>query len=459
MLPKHHNGGLMDQSFSPDNLRRIWDGETRRGNDLLDWFPEVQRAFKTWRDRRQEVAKGLALTPDSMHLKVQPECGEKLQGLKQVADDLLADALAAASDSLIQRVENRTFRWGLRVSRSIGPRHLYKAHEGVDVYFADKQLQKNVELFLASRPSSRHQVVRGLAGTIRNDLPKVVVRADIAAFYDSIDHDLLLARLAQSGLSPTSVGLIKLLLDEYQAIVGSAKGLPAGIGLSAKLAEFFLSELDRSIRSMPNILFYGRYVDDIVIVRGDKVHGDTAPATVLTTLEESLTSLKLKLNHSKSQARALTQHGHLSKFDFLGYSFFYDGGKLRITLTNERAARLRQRVDLALDAWDKADPSNHGRRRLLLARLRFLTGNTRLTNNKRNAMVGIFFSNELLSSPDALGSLDKYLTKRLSKSTFPKEMVPLIAELSFVAGFKTRVVRRFTPEELIKIRGAWRGKA
>src|SRR5699024_10410218 len=46
----------------------------------------------------------------------------------------------------------------------------------------------------------------------------------------------------------------------------NAKGLPRGIGVSAFLSELFMRDIDNQIRNLTDLVYYARYVDDIVAV-------------------------------------------------------------------------------------------------------------------------------------------------------------------------------------------------
>ncbi len=45
-------------------------------------------------------------------------------------------------------------------------------------------------------------------------------------------------------------------------------GLPRGVPLSATLSEYSMKRFDRFVSTLPEVYYYARYVDDIVIVTG-----------------------------------------------------------------------------------------------------------------------------------------------------------------------------------------------
>jgi hypothetical protein len=226
------------------------------------------------------------------------------------------------------------------------------------------------------------------------------------------------------------------------------------------LAELYITEVDTAIRRRPEVLFYARYVDDIVIVTADASRHATVEADLAGLVTKQLNFLDLKLNSKKHETSRLSEAKMLRRFEFLGYTLSYAGtSRLKVTLTKERIATLRSRVCRTFDAWDRAEPDNHGRRSLLLDRLRLLTGNTRLSNNKRNAMVGIYFSNPHVTDGAIFSGLDSFLQHRAMKSYLPDGLKEHIDRLSFVEGFNDRRVYRFTPQRIEQLTKVWREKA
>jgi hypothetical protein len=444
----------MDQSFSPRNLRRVWDRQTRRGKHLLPLFPDVRSAYELARDARERaraISRGTVayVGPDP------DEPQRTARDLRSKADLALSDALGRTSEQLIEAVEAGTFSWGLKHSFTHNGRQLFEIAATPEAYFADKQLQLSVAALLPSRPPSRQAIVSGLARTLDNPMPKVLVRADVKAFFDSVDHELLLGIVRASHLSPTSAVLIKALLDEAAAISGAPKGVPAGVGLSAKLAELYITQADRVIREEPGVLYYARYVDDIVLVCGELSNGHPSTTDCLAMVEKAVVDLRLALNLTKQVSARLDSAGNLSPFEFLGYEFSTSATKLTVRLTPARVTIIEDRIDRAFEAWLASDPTNHGRRRLLADRLRLLAGNIRLANNKRNAMVGIYFSNPHLTDRQLLTRLDGFLRGRAARAALPPGLDVTVAQISFLEGFEKKKMYRFTPSRMKQIRGAW----
>ena len=50
----------------------------------------------------------------------------------------------------------------------------------------------------------------------------------------------------------------------------SGSGVPRGFGVSAYLSELYMREIDNEIKALPDVIYYARYVDDIVIIFSPK---------------------------------------------------------------------------------------------------------------------------------------------------------------------------------------------
>jgi hypothetical protein len=444
----------MDQSFSPASLRKVWDRQTRKGRDLLALYPKVRRAYEEAREAR-EAARSIraGTTP---YLGPDPDEPERRASeTRAAADHALQKQLGKTSERLINSMSSGTFKWGLETTFTLGGRQLYGLGSNPSVYFADKHLQQIIASLLPSRPPSRQAIVSSLARTLDNSMPKILARTDVQTFYESVDHAMLRDALSSTALSPTALALVTTLLTEMSGLTGAARGLPMGVGLSAKLAEFYITQADVAIRDAPNVLYYARYVDDIVVVYAELKPGHPNAADAVRVVTSAIESLGLKLNPAKQQVATLSPAGDLGPIEFLGYELEVRAGKLKARLTPARRQTIESRIENTFDIWDRSDPANHGRRSLLVDRLRLLAGNTRLSYNKRNAMVGIYFSNPHLTDDDLLRALDDFLQARASRSALPPELASSIAKVSFLNGFHEKRLLRFHPSRVKKLRGAW----
>jgi RNA-directed DNA polymerase len=150
-----------------------------------------------------------------------------------------------------------------------------------------------------------------------------VVDVDLEKFFDRVNHDVLMARVARRVKDKRVLLLIRRYLQagmmEGGLVSPRTEGTPQGGPLSPLLSNILLDEWDRELERRGHR--FVRYADDCNVY----VRSKAAGARVLVSLERWLTQrLRLRVNRDKSGvARPWTRK-------FLGYSVTWD-----------RAARLR----------------------------------------------------------------------------------------------------------------------
>ncbi len=141
-----------------------------------------------------------------------------------------------------------------------------------------------------------------------------VVDADINAFFDNIDHTLLLNQLSRL-ISDT--GILQLLqiwlaatvIDGDQQVV-LHKGVPQGSPLSPLLANLYLHHLDQAL--LDDNLCLVRFADDFLVLCKSRDRAEQ----VLELTDQVLNQLQLRLNSQKTRVVHFDQG-----FGFLGVQF------------------------------------------------------------------------------------------------------------------------------------------
>jgi hypothetical protein len=165
-----------------------------------------------------------------------------------------------------------------------------------------------------------------------------VLRTDVKSYYASIDHHLLLDRLAIHVPDKAVLNLLSQYLRRCICDGGNyldiERGISLGCPLSPLMAAFYLHELDQ--RFEQSDLFYIRFMDDILILAPSRWKIRKAMAAVRSMLNR----LHVDIHPSK------TFIGRIEKgFDFLGYHFSRAGLRVaRSTLrkANEHIVRLHE---------------------------------------------------------------------------------------------------------------------
>lgn len=145
-----------------------------------------------------------------------------------------------------------------------------------------------------------------------------VVDVDLEKFFDRVNHDVLMGRLAKRIDDKRMLGLIRRYLEAGIMANGVTterhEGTPQGGPMSPLLANVLLDEVDKELEKRG--LSFVRYADDLNVYVGSKRAGEDA----MQTLRELYARLRLRINEAKS-AVARPQDRK-----FLGYSFWYSKG-------------------------------------------------------------------------------------------------------------------------------------
>jgi hypothetical protein len=165
---------------------------------------------------------------------------------------------------------------------------------------------------------------------------RFVLRTDVKSYYASIDHLLLMDRLA---LYIRELNILNLLGQYLRRTAESGgwfwdceRGISLGCPLSPLIGAFFLDDLDR--RMTATALFYIHFMDDILVLAPTRWKLRRAVRLV----NEIGGALRLE-KHPDKTAIGRIERG----FDFLGYRFSREGlGLAKATIQKfvERAARL-----------------------------------------------------------------------------------------------------------------------
>jgi len=221
------------------------------------------------------------------------------------------------------------------------------------------------------------------------------------------------------------------------------KGLPRGIGVSAYLAELYMRDIDKEISSLKDVTYYARYVDDIIIVFTPTTNQKVP--TYLNQVKDIIESDKngLEVKQEKTYEIDLIKSNLANQLNFLGYQFQFRNLKfIQIKLTDSKLKTYKTRIQTSIREFktqSKFDPK--GARRMLIHRLNFLTGNTRLENNKANVLIGIYYTNSLLSEPlGDLIELDKFLADEVDAHITNPNLQRRLKLFSFKNGFEKKKV-------------------
>ena len=181
---------------------------------------------------------------------------------------------------------------------------------------------------------SAHQAL-AQAQTYVADGREVVVDIDLEKFFDRVNHDILMARLARRIGDKRLLRIVRRFLEAgmMQAGVGIERheGTPQGGPLSPLLANLLLDDLDKELERRGHC--FCRYADDCNIYVRSQAAGERVMASVVAFLEGKL---RLKVNRAKSAAAPVMERS------FLGHRLL-PGGRLGLAPKSLVRAKVRLR--------------------------------------------------------------------------------------------------------------------
>ncbi len=213
---------------------------------------------------------------------------------------------------------------------------------------------------------------------------RIVVDIDLEKFFDRVNHDVLMARLAQRIGDKRLLALIRRFLQaglmQGGVCIERHEGTPQGGPLSPLLANLLLDDLDKELERRGHR--FCRYADDCNIYVRSQAAGERVMVSVVAFLESKL---RLKVNVQKSAVAPVMERS------FLGHRLLFDG-----------------RIGIAPKSLDRAK-----------AKLRRLTRRNRgIALERMIADVNGFTTGWVTyfrhaSCKDTLGELDKWLRRKL----------------------------------------------
>jgi RNA-directed DNA polymerase len=187
------------------------------------------------------------------------------------------------------------------------------------------------------RPGRRaHDAVRRAQAYVQEGR-SFVVDIDLEKFFDRVNHDMLMGRLAKRIADRRVLRLIRRYLNAgvlaQGVVVERHEGTPQGGPLSPLLANVFLDDVDKELERRGHA--FVRYADDLNVY----VRSERAGERVMASLRKLFGKLKLRVNETKSRVTRATNA------KFLGFSFWVAaGGIVRRRVAWEAIERMKERV-------------------------------------------------------------------------------------------------------------------
>lgn len=181
-----------------------------------------------------------------------------------------------------------------------------------------------------------HDAVKVGQGYIREGYTWVV-DVDLEKFFHRVNHDKLMARVARAVKDKRVLALVRKYFESGVMVNGvvteTGEGTPQGGPLSPLLANIMLDDLDKELEKRGHK--FVRYADDCNIYLRSKRAGERVMNSVRKFLEQKLS---LKVNEHKSAV------DRPWKRKFLGFSFYWRKGEVRVCVARQALNRFRDRI-------------------------------------------------------------------------------------------------------------------
>ncbi len=302
------NQELLQAVLARDNLARAWQRvKSNKGAPGIDGVTVEDwpaHAREHWPTVREQIHAGHYRPQAVRRVEIpKPAGGVRLLGIPTVTDRVLQQAIA----QVLTPIFDPTFS-----ESSFGFRPGRNAHQAM------RQVQAYVK-----------------------DGRRIAVDIDLAKFFDTVNHDVLMNLLGRTIADTRLLDLIGsylragVLVGEH--IEPSDIGTPQGGPLSPLLANILLDQLDRELQRRGHR--FARYADDLVILVKSTRAGERVMRSITRYLERTL---KLEVNPAKSKVAPM------SECSFLGFTIV---GK-RIRWTEKALAEFMHQVkELTGRSW------------------------------------------------------------------------------------------------------------
>lgn len=349
---------------------------------------------------------------------------------------------------------------------------LYMPNDVVDE-FALRKLNNNIQHLYKVKQADRHSIINLIISLINEYVPMNILKFDISGFYESINREELLKKLNQDSLLSFKS---KLILNNVfsNAKLSTTTGLPRGINISATLSEIVMRNFDTEVKRIDGVYGYVRYVDDILIftfkspqVIKDKISSLLPKGLKFNSDKFNFIERQFIANNNK---KLYNNYGKPNKdtLEYLGYKFCFgefstEANKINIQIADKKVKKIKKRIIFSIKAYVK-----DGNYNLFKNRMKFLTGNFRITNTKYNSTInsGIYYNYQYINNYNSLDELNVFYRNALfsKSSSFGRKLSARLdankrrelVKYNFKTGFEKRIIRNFTPIDIAKIKNCWK---
>ena len=302
---------LLEQVLERENLfaalKRVKSNRGAPGIDGMTVFQLPEYLKESWPAIREALLAGTYKPTAVRRVEIpKPGGGVRLLGIPTALDRLIQQALAQVLSQLFDPTFSES-SYGFRPKRSA------------------------------------HQAVRKAQAFIQEGR-RFVVDMDLAQFFDRVNHDILMARVARKVKDKRVLKLLRAYLEAgvmaNGVCVRSEEGTPQGGPISPLLANILLDDLDKELEARGHT--FCRYADDCNIYVRSRRSGERVKESVTRFLTDRL---KLQVNEAKSAV------DRPWKRKFLGFSFTNRKANPQIRVAGPSIERAKSRIRQLTWRW------------------------------------------------------------------------------------------------------------
>jgi RNA-directed DNA polymerase len=296
--------GLMERVLERENLKTAWKRVKRNrgspGVDGLTIEATGRQLVTTWPAIREQLLSGTYQPQPVRRVEIPKRNGGTRQlGIPTVTDRLIQQAILQQLQPMLDPLFSK-HSYGFRPGR--------RAHDAI-----------------------------AAAQRFAQEGKTWVVDVDLEKFFDRVNHDVLMERLARRVGDKVLLGLCRRYLEAGMmadgVVVERHEGTPQGGPLSPLLANLLLDEVDKELEKRGHA--FARYADDCNVYVGSRRAGER----VMDLLRRLYGRLGLRINEQKSAVARFYER------KFLGFSFWVGKGRqVRRRIAKQALAEMKDRV-------------------------------------------------------------------------------------------------------------------
>lgn len=469
---------MFDQSFSAENYLTIFQEENRKGHIAFDAMP------KPYRDIVMEIKAKKSAANEITKKKKNNRTEEDLVALEVLKSSIKAKQIDRDKELYNELCEyakianNKDFAFPI-INYTENDKQIFTIDTCQWEYFyAIKNLQRTLRGLFNVKQANKHQIMSNVKLLLNTTAPFYLIRTDITSFFESIPQQSLLDKINANNLvNNKTKGMIRGILSEYNRQKDTNKikancGVPRGIGISSYLSEIYMHDIDQHIRNREEVIFYARYVDDILIILAGLPDNQNINK-YYKVLKELFAKygLEIKKNNPKEdKCKLIDFYNSTAKqqFTYLGYKITISKPKnvmnAEFGMSDKKVDKIKRKIDAAFTHFEKVSKQNIKKaKRNLLDSLDLISGNYRLTKSKERVKAGLFFGNDLLTDSTDLDNLTTYLSNKDitpyenvlkgvdDRQKYIESIKEKINAINFKQRWENHVMFKFSPQRLAEI--------